>query len=198
MMCAMKSKKPDILVLNRAWIPIQIVDWQRAMLHLIKETIHPLDRDLNTYDLQTWLEYSRLHDTDYPVVTTVRYKIALPEIVILKEFDRLPMRDVKYSRQTLFERDNFLCCYCHKKFVKTDLTVDHVLPRCQGGKTVWENTVTACKPCNNWKDNRTPQQAGMKMHFHPKKPKWISPLTKVGKEHPCKSWLKFLHKTLVD
>ena len=191
-----KTKKLDVLVLNRSWIPVHIITWDKAMTLMVKEAARPLDRELDVYDFKTWLEYSAAHN-DYPTVATTKQLICLPEIVILSHFDRLPLRDVKYTRTTLFERDKFTCCFCGKHFPKDELTVDHVIPRCKGGKSTWDNTVTACKPCNNFKDDRTPQEAGLKMHFHPKKPKWISPLSKVGHEHPCKSWQKFLNKALI-
>lgn len=192
----MKIKKLDVLVLNRSWMGIHIVDWHKAMTLMVKEAARPLNRELEVFDFKSWLEFSEVHD-DFPKVTTVKHKIALPEIIILTNFDRLPMRDIKYSRPTVFERDNYTCCYCNKRFNKDELTADHVFPKDRGGKLTWDNTVTACKPCNNKKANRTPAEAGMKMHYHPKKPKWVSPLSKIGPDHPCKSWRKFLGKALI-
>ena len=190
------KKKNDVLVLNRAYIPIQIIEWQRAMSLLIQDAARPLDRNLDVYDFDTWLSFSSLNE-DYPKISTIRYKIALPEIVVLRKYDKLPIRDVKYSRMSLFERDRYTCCFCNQKFPKLQLTVDHILPRSKGGTTSWMNTITSCKPCNSLKADRTPEQAHMKMHFKPKKPMWISPVSKMGDNHPCKSWLKFLDRVLV-
>lgn len=191
------KKKPDVLVLNRVWIPIHIVEWKKSMSLIVQGAARPLDRDLIVYDFDDWVEFSRINE-DYPKVLTVRYPIAVPEIVVLKNYDRLPLRDVKYSRMTLFERDKFTCCFCNKQFPKSLLTVDHLIPRSKGGKTNWSNTVTACKPCNNLKADLSIEEAGLKMHYKPKKPKWISPVYKAGHEHPCKSWKKFTDRTLVD
>jgi len=193
----MIKKKHDILVLNRVWIPIHIVDWKKAMSLMVQEAVRPLDRDLIVYDFSDWLNFSNLCD-DYPKIATVRYHIAVPEVILLKTYDRLPVRDVKYSRMTLFERDKFTCCFCNQKFPKNLLTVDHIVPKCKGGLTNWNNTITACKSCNSIKADKSVEESGLKMHFKPKKPKWISPLAKAGHEHPCKSWLKFLDRTLVD
>lgn len=190
-------KKPDVLVLNRNFTPIHIITWQKAMSLLIQESARAIDHDYIVYDFEDWLVFSEL-DSTYPKVLTVKHKISLPEIVVLKFYDRLPYRDVKYSRQTLFQRDNFRCAYCGNSFAKHDLTVDHIVPRAQGGRTHWMNTVSSCTPCNARKADRTPEEAKMPLFFKPKKPKWVSPLSKITKEHPCKSWNKFLDKTLVQ
>ena len=190
-------KKPDVLVLNRSYIPIHIIEWGKAMSLIFQETSRPLDRDLLTYTYADWLAFS-CNNADYPMVRTIKYAVAVPEIIVLRDYDRLPIRDVKYSRQTLFQRDHFKCAYCGEHFDRKTLTVDHIMPRDRGGKTTWENTITACKPCNMKKGNHTLAQAGLKLLYHPRKPKWISPISGLKKEHPCKSWLKFLDRTLVD
>jgi 5-methylcytosine-specific restriction endonuclease McrA len=193
----MSKRKNNVLVLNKVWIPIHIVEWQKAMSLIIQESVRPLDRDLIAYDLNDWLEFSNISE-DYPKVKTIRYKIALPEIILLKQYDRLPLRDVKYSRMTLFERDNYKCCFCGKKFSKLELTVDHIIPRSKGGLTNWDNTVSACKKCNSLKADKSIEELNLKMHYKPKKPKWISPISKLSHDHPCKSWDKFLDRTLVS
>lgn len=193
----MKFRKPDVLVLNRSYIPIHIVTWQKAMSLIIQESARPLDRDFITYDLSDWFEFSNLYD-NYPKIHTVRYNICIPEIIVLKQYDQLPVRDVKYSRQTLFQRDKFKCAYCGKKFDKKSLTVDHITPRSHGGHSNWSNTVSSCSECNRKKADRTPEQAGMKLLIKPRKPVWMSPLCEIQPNHPCKSWLKFMDRTLVD
>lgn len=190
-------KKPDVLVLNRNFTPVHIVSWQKAMSQLIQGNARAIDFDYIVYDFEDWLIFSEVDET-YPKVLTVKHKIALPEIIVLRYYDRLPYRDVKYSRQTLFQRDNYTCAYCGDVFDKKDLTVDHVVPRVQGGKTHWKNTVTSCFPCNSRKAGRTPEEANMPLRYHPKAPKWISPLSKIGHAHQCKSWVRFLDKTLVN
>lgn len=70
---------------------------------------------------------------------------------------------VPYSRATLLRRDRHRCAYCGAPAS----TVDHVLPRCQGGATSWLNVVAACEPCNAVKGGRTPEQAGMRLRARP-------------------------------
>jgi 5-methylcytosine-specific restriction endonuclease McrA len=72
-------------------------------------------------------------------------------------------RRVPYSAPALLRRDRYTCAYCSRP---AD-TVDHVVPRCQGGPTTWANTVAACRPCNARKGGRTPAQAGMRLRTQP-------------------------------
>lgn len=73
---------------------------------------------------------------------------------------------------TLFERDLNICAYCGAKYGRHELTRDHIIPVSKKGKDTWENVVTACKPCNNWKDNRTPEQADMQLLYVPYTPSY--------------------------
>lgn len=77
-------------------------------------------------------------------------------------------RTSKYvEREILYMRDRFICAYCGDKVVPSKLTIDHVHPKSRGGKNVWENAVTACKPCNHTKADRTPEEAGMPLLYVP-------------------------------
>ncbi len=80
---------------------------------------------------------------------------------------------IRFSRTNIFLRDQFSCQYCGQRFSKMSLTLDHVVPVVQGGRTSWENIVTACKECNQRKGGRTPQQAGMQLIRKPKRPLWL-------------------------
>ena len=68
------------------------------------------------------------------------------------------------------------CQYCGDSFSDAELTLDHVVPRVSGGKTSWTNVVAACGSCNRRKGGRTPEQAGLHLRTHPRRPQW-SPLT---------------------
>jgi 5-methylcytosine-specific restriction endonuclease McrA len=193
------KKYTNILVLNRAYIPVHIIDWKKAISLIYQESAKPLDRDLITYSFNEWLEFSKDYiNKDYPKVNTVNNQIAIPEIIILKNYDRLPIRDVKFSRQTLFERDNFKCYLCNESFERKDLTIDHIVPRSKGGKTSWENTISCCKSCNYLKGDKDLSQLNLKPFFMPKKPRWISPLNRVSSNSSLESWTKFMDRTLVD
>jgi len=195
----MNVKKPDVLVLNRVFVPIHIVDHQTAMTLIYTEKCRPLDRDYLAYTFNDWLNFSSQETNNYPKLHTINYPIAIPEIIVSTTFDKLPQRQVKYSRTNVMARDKYRCGYCGKQFNRKDLTIDHIHPRCKGGKTTWDNVISCCFPCNQKKDNKTMAEAGMKLRFLPKAPKWMSPLTHISmKEHPCKSWSHFMYKVSTE
>jgi len=193
------KKLHDTLVLNKAWIPVHIISWRKGMSLIYQNNAHALDRDFIAYDFQNWLEFSTKNAHDYAKVHTVSMAIAVPEIIVLTKYDKLPTRDVKYSRENVYHRDHNKCMYCGVQFTIKEMTIDHIIPKSHGGRTTWDNVVAACKPCNNKKADRTPIQAGMKLIKQPKKPNWINPITSVrSKAHICVSWQKFMSKIDVN
>ena len=78
---------------------------------------------------------------------------------------------MKFNRRNIFARDNNQCQYCGQKFPTSELSLDHVIPRSQGGQSTWENIVCACVECNVRKGGRTPKQAHMTLIRKPEKPK---------------------------
>jgi 5-methylcytosine-specific restriction endonuclease McrA len=93
-------------------------------------------------------EYELAHSTN-DIVHSINKRIAVPDILTLRNYDQLPKRDIKYSRESIIQRDKYICGYCGKKFKKDQLTIDHILPKSFGGKNTWKNTITSCKACNN-------------------------------------------------
>ncbi|MFP5407385.1 MAG: HNH endonuclease [Gammaproteobacteria bacterium] len=72
-----------------------------------------------------------------------------------------------FSRPMLFARDRCVCAYCGGSFHAGDLTAEHVRPQSRGGETSWTNLVSACRPCNLRKGDRTPEQARMPLLYVP-------------------------------
>lgn len=196
----MKKQPHDVLVLNKAWAPLHIVDWKVAMSYMFQEKARPInhvDDVFITYNYEDWAKFSiTQHDgVDFYKVYTSDYPIAIPEIMTLTKFDTLPKRHVKYSRQRIFTRDGHRCGYCGKKFKSGELTMDHIIPKCVGGKKTFDNIISSCLPCNQRKADRTPEQAGMTLKFKPHKPVWYSPLAgKTVDNVPCKSWQHFMQR----
>lgn len=192
----MNKKKHDILVLNKNYVPVQIVEWKTAMSLIIKDSAHAIDNTFVSYHFSDWMKFSiSLDGMEYAKVQTVSQPIAIPEIIVLNRFDRLPDRDVKFSRENIFKVYNHKCAYCGKIFPQAQLTLDHILPRAFGGTTNWNNIVPSCKPCNAAKADKTLTQLGIKLLYKPMKPKWISPLNGIPwKDHPCKSWQHFFNR----
>jgi len=193
-----------VLVLNRAYAAMRVVSARRAFCLLarnIAEVIHvDTSPDGNgqyiNYDLDSWVEISALQREFEPDrhdwVKTVRMEIAVPRIVRLLGYDRLPEQTVKLNRRNLFARDRNKCQYCGRFFPTNDLSIDHVLPRAQGGGDTWENLVCSCIRCNARKGGRTPDQAVMKLIRKPERPK-RNPLIALRLGHEkYRSWKAFL------
>jgi len=144
-----------------------------------------------TLDFPQWLQHSQ-HYTGSDLVGTVTSRVRIPKIIVLRAFDRLPKKDVKFSRHNVFERDRHTCQYCGLRFERTELNLDHVLPRDRGGQTTWENVVCSCVRCNTRKGNRLPHEANMRLLRVPCRPRW-HPLSAFafGPQHDA-SWRKFV------
>jgi len=164
----------NVLVLNRLWQAINVCTVERAFTLLYMghaEVVVENAGDFRTFDFGEWRDFSQGHDGE-DVVHTVSFKIRIPRVILLLFFDRLPHKEVKFTRHNIFERDRNMCQYCGKHFDRRELNLDHVIPRDRGGTTTWENIVRACIPCNTRKANRTPTESGMHLIRKPKRPKW--------------------------
>lgn len=95
----------------------------------------------------------------------------VPAVVRLRRMARPGHRSVRFSRRNVYERDGYRCQYCGEKKPPRELSYDHVVPRSAGGRTCWENIVTACRPCNSKKDDQTCDEAGMWPRNAPRRPK---------------------------
>lgn len=169
--------KYQVLVLNRLWQPVNIVGTQRAFSLLLQghaQVIHTGDASFRMMDSGAWLALSEEEtpEDNEAYVTTVRLRIRVPKVLLLRSYDRLPVQEVKFTRETLFERDNYRCQYCGNGFEPNLLNMDHVIPRDRGGRTSWENIVTSCIKCNSRKANRLPHQADMHLIRKPERPRW--------------------------
>lgn len=183
-----------VLVLNRLWQAVNVCSAERALTLLFTGHAQVVYQDANgfqTFSFREWCDFKPAEDPD-EVIHTIRFRIPVPRVILLLFFDRMPAKEVKFTRQNVFERDKNTCQYCGRKFDRKDLNLDHVIPRQQGGLTTWTNIVCSCIECNRKKANRTPEQAGMHLIRKPKKPRW-RPFLEVH-FHKCAhhSWRHFL------
>ncbi len=114
----------------------------------------------------------------------------MPSVIRLHKYVYLPYRGVMLTRQNIFKRDNHECQYCS---TSEDLTLDHVMPKSRGGRTSWDNLITACKRCNSRKGDFTPEEAGMLLAQKPYKPSFVMFLRDFSGVVDA-SWLPFLAK----
>ena len=185
----MTNLQSPVLVLNKNWQPVHVATVARALVLLWKDAARVVDaRDYQTF---SWDDWSRLRPDDGDAfMQGVRLRFRVPEVITLTGFDRLPTRAVTFSRRNIYKRDRFQCQYCGENPGSEELTIDHVVPRAQGGVSSWTNCVLACLPCNKRKADRTPQQARMKLKKQPVRPTWKP----VYADHRVRlaSWSKFI------
>ena len=154
--------EPKTLVLAPWMAPNRIASWQQAVVLVYLGKVDVLE------------EYDAV---EHAPASSARWSIKMPAVVRIRKTIDMHKSSVKFSRPNMLARDDYRCCYCppeRSRKAAKDLTYDHVLPRCRGGKTDWLNIVMSCRPCNRRKDKKTPQEAGMKMHFKPYKPEKLS------------------------
>jgi 5-methylcytosine-specific restriction endonuclease McrA len=129
-------------------LPLSVVDWQEAIRYLV----------LNKVEVLEW------HDR---VVRSANWETQVPAVIMLREYQK-PKSTMRLSKRNIFLRDEYACQYCGCEVTEGSATLDHVLPVSKGGKTTWENSATACKPCNYRKAASTkmkPKNLPYKPHF---------------------------------
>jgi 5-methylcytosine-specific restriction endonuclease McrA len=183
------------LVLNRNWLPIHVTTVVRALVMLWNESARVVDPE--DYRAYTWEEWIGLPARDgVPCIRTGRARIRVPEVVALTHYDRVPLSAVTFSRRNVAKRDHHTCQYCGMQPGVDVLTIDHIIPRSQGGESTWTNCVAACVSCNARKADRTPEQAGMRLRKAPVRPEWRPLYAMAGAGHGHgpwpPSWTRFL------
>ena len=113
-------------------------------------------------------------------------------MIVLQLYDRIPKTKVRFSRHNIYMRDGNTCQYCAQELPRSELNLDHVVPRAQGGRTTWENVVCCCIDCNLTKAARTPEQAKMKLLKGPVRPRWTPTFRTNGGKVRYREWLPFL------
>ena len=115
-------------------LPLSTVSWEEAIRYLVSDKAIALE----WYD--DW------------IVRSQRWETRVPAVMMLKEFQK-KKTGIRFSKQNVFLRDGYRCAYCDIDVSRKTATLDHVLPSSHGGRTIWENCVTACGPCNANKGN---------------------------------------------
>jgi len=177
-----------VLVLNKLFQPVHITTARRAFCLLAKETARVVDGTNRLYSFVEWLTLAPEGDDD--AVRTPSRLVRLPRVLLLNSYDRLPRREVKFSRRNVHLRDGDRCQYCGRQLPPSQLNLDHVIPVSRGGESTWENVVSSCLRCNTRKRNRSPEQAGLKLRRTPKRPRWHAFVGEVWPVH--ESWKPFL------
>lgn len=184
----------NVLVLNRLWQAVNVCSVRRAFTLLCAghaQVVETNSVGYQTFGFREWQDVSRQYD-GHDVVRTISFKIRIPKVIVLLFYDRFPKKEVKFTRQNVFERDKSTCQYCGRGFDRKELNLDHVVPRDRGGRMSWENIVCSCVECNTRKGNRTPEESGMRLIRKPRRPKWRPSLVVSFSKHMDESWRTFL------
>jgi 5-methylcytosine-specific restriction endonuclease McrA len=180
-----------VLMLNRSFLPIHVTSVRRAFSLLYQGIAQAVNEQHKTFDFESWSHLSvSVHDESVGMVNRV---IRVPRVILLVSYDRIPKRQVRFSRYNIYARDKLICQYCGRKLPRHELNLDHVVPRSLGGTSTWENVVCSCHDCNRRKGGRTPHGAGMKLLKKPVKPKWTPFMQDAFNLSRYKEWLPFLN-----
>lgn len=188
----------QVLVLNKSWVAVNVASVRRAITLLYQDmarAVHPDDYSL--YDFENWCELSKAK-MEGRYIQTPSLSVRVPEVILLNAFNGFFHKDVRFSRRNIFERDKNTCQYCGAKFARSELTIDHVVPRSKGGRDTWTNLVLACVKCNVKKGDRTPTEAGRPLIRKPIKPHWLPTLGARMPHSRLSSWQRFLDTAYWD
>ena len=126
----------NVLVLNQSYLPVHITSVRRALVLLYQGVAKVVGEQYQTFDFNSWSELSvELHHDHIGLINRL---IRVPRVLLLISYDRIPRRNVRFSRYNIYLRDRNTCQYCGKRFPKNELNLDHVIPRSRGGVTTWE------------------------------------------------------------
>jgi 5-methylcytosine-specific restriction endonuclease McrA len=168
----------SVLVLNRSFLPIHVTSVRRAFSLIYQGGATAVNENYETFDFESWRESGGPASRTTDCIRTLSGPIPVPRVILLRAFDRVPRKQLRFSRANIFSRDKSTCQYCGARPGRVHLNLDHVIPRTQGGKMTWGNVVCCCISCNRKKGGRTPEQAGLKLRSVPRRPRW-SPLMSV-------------------
>ncbi len=186
----------NVLVLNRLWQAVNICSVKRAVCLLYDghaQVVMEEGGRFGTFNFQDWKDVSaRMQISETECIRTVSFKIRIPKIILLLFYDKMPDKEVKFTRRNIYERDGNRCQYCGDRFEPKELNLDHVIPMDRGGKTTWENVVCSCIRCNMKKSNKLLREARMRLIKKPKKPRWQSFILVKFQTRMDNSWRHFI------
>lgn len=163
-----------MLVLNASYEPLQLISARRAVILLLQEK-------------------AELVEAAQQRLRAQGFSLEIPLVIRLVRYIKIPRRlRLPCSRRGVLARDRETCQYCGIQPGRSQLTVDHVMPRSRGGQTIWENVVTACRECNHRKGGRTPEEANMLLMSVPRQPQYVA-FALLGELERHEVWRKYAY-----
>ncbi len=196
----------QVLSLNKVYQPLGLISVKDAIDAIFAERAEIIEEESNggfsSYDVRSWMELSLLksmmieegnEDINDVWINRIDPHFIAPRVIRYLNYDKTHAKQVKFSRKNIITRDDFTCIYCNKKFPLEQLQLEHIVPKSRGGKTTWTNTATSCIKCNQRKADKTPKEAGMKLHWKPVKPKFLPKNNRIVVKDPrYKFWEQFV------
>jgi 5-methylcytosine-specific restriction endonuclease McrA len=180
-----------VLVLNQAYFPVHVTSVRRAFSLLYQGIAQAVDRQYHTFDFESWSALSAsLNEETIGLVGRV---IRVPRVILLISYDRVPKRRVRFSRFNVFARDKHTCQYCRKRLPRSELNLDHVVPRSKGGMSSWENVVCSCFACNRKKGGMLVKDVRMRLMKKPVQPEWTPFMIETFSFKHYQEWLPYLN-----
>jgi len=180
----------SVLVLNRVYQPIHVTSVRRAISLLYQGVARALDEQFRLFDFESWAELAAAADAE--AIRTPTRAIRVPRVIVLVAHAQLPRHRIRFSRINVYARDESTCQYCGRRLPRSELNLDHVVPRSRGGSTSWENVVCSCGPCNLRKGGRTPEEAAMRLLRQPARPQWTAVFRAAARRAFYRQWVPFL------
>ncbi len=180
----------SVLVLNRVYQPMHVTTVRRAVTLLYQGVARALDEEFRLLDFESWAALAAAVNQD--AIHTPRRSIRVPRVIVLVAHTHLPRQRVRFSRINVYARDESTCQYCGRRLPRSELNLDHVVPRSRGGTTSWENVVCSCVSCNLRKGGRTPEEAGLRLRRPPSRPRWTAVFRHAARRAVYQEWKPFL------
>lgn len=185
-----KILKKEVLILNKSWAPIRIQTVLDAFNLVYRKRASIIDvKNYNVYGWEEWAKQEILKDEE--CIKTSRFSFKIPKVIVLTYFNQIPKYKVNLNKKAIFERDNFECQYSGKKVSLKSGNLDHIIPKSKGGKRTWDNIVCCDAKINSFKDNRTPDEAGLRLRKKPKKMNYKKTILTYKEDMP-EEWKMFL------
>jgi 5-methylcytosine-specific restriction endonuclease McrA len=178
-----------VLVLNRSYMPVHVTSVRRALAMLYQDVARAVDAEYRTFDFASWADLAAAEEG----IGLVGRAIRVPRVILLQGYDRVPRRHVRFSRHNIYARDQNRCQYCGHQLPRSELNLDHVVPRSRGGLSTWENVVCSCHRCNRIKGGQTPAEASMRLLRQPFRPQWTPFLVETFSQRRYREWRPFLN-----
>jgi len=165
-----------VLVLDKSYYPSHVTTVKEAVTSLCLDKARVLDNTWNHFTFEQWAE----QDSSIGAIRSPNTSIPLPRVICINDWHnkKRETRASKYSRASVFKRDNWTCQYCNKVGTKKNMTIDHIIPKSRNGKNTFENTVTCCMKCNSIKGSKSLEelyrQNGKRLIREPVSPSLIS------------------------